>query len=253
MVDPSAMNFADFRRECRERRLRVSRPPAGEPEGAAVLRRLRTLLLVCALSAPGGSLAQGPYLEARAGLVPAQSVTGRGPAPALLSESVAGGDVRATLEYGAPTVVGLESGMRRIGDTPVAVSASLDTFRMELDGATMDDGDDRHVFSVRELADAGIDFDQRVLLVGVNGFYEVEREKRKYYGGVGLGSALVGNADAEFGLFLHAGFRYEIEPLGYLNARITWFRSGAPQHKATGLQLDELQFIMATLALGLDL
>ena len=197
---------------------------------------LGPVLLAVALLASATTPAQGPYVEVRTGLAQVDSM------------SDTDGNARGEIEYGGATVYGIEAGMRSVFDTPFAVSLSFDTFLAEPDSATFDSGS-----SSGEIADVLHDFDQRATLLSVNGFYEHEMEDQKLYAGLGIAGASIGNAGIEFGLALHMGLRYEIKPLGYLNARVTWFRSDGPPHKATGLEFEKFEYIGITLGFGMDL
>lgn len=197
--------------------------------------------------------AQGPYIELRGGLANLSSLSGTGTLNWPETSSPSAG-VRGDIEYGGAAIFGIEAGMRRMFDTPFALSVTLDTFRAELDSASFDsDVTEEQEYSSQALADRNLDFDQRTFLLGANGFYEFDMEKVKLYTGAGFAGAFIGNSDVEFGPMVHAGMRYEIKPLGYLSARASWFRSGGPQHKATGLEFDDFQFTAFTMAFGMDL
>ena len=216
-------------------------------------RRSWPALLAAALLAYADVQAEGPYATLKTGLARVNSLSGTGTLswPPLSSSDR---NVRTEIEYDDTPIYGFEVGMRRVYDTPFAVALSFDTFQAELEGSTFTaSGEVPRQFSSGEIADGNLDFDQRAILLGVSGFFERDMGEQKVYVGAGIAGAFIGNADVAFGPVLHTGLRYEIERLGYVDVRISWFRCDAPPHKATGLQFDKFGYTAITLAVGKDL
>ena len=225
--------------------------------------RLAHWLLACVLTVcASGAAAEGPYAELRWGVVQLDPLTGKGGAGNLswISTAPSGSAVDAEIAHDDPMSFGAEAGLRGIFGTPLAVSLAVDTFRTESQGAQLSlFGEDVPAgitsldLNRDELAARHVDFDSRVSLLSVNGYYEFEKDDLKLFVGLGYGLAFIGNADMAAGPMFHIGARYEIKPLGYVAVRVSRFQCEGPLHQATGLKFDDFKYNSLTLSFGIDL
>ena len=224
---------------------------------------MRTLLATVLFFAACDVHAEGPYAELRWGAIRLEPMVGAAGASPLAS-SLPTNEVKTKLRYDDATAFGIEAGYVGVLGTPFKVSLGLDMFRSKLESAELSwlpgtmggEGSSDPLFlevGRDTVAAQQLSFDQRVLLMSANIFYEMEKANLKGYVGLGYGMAFIGNADAETGPILHVGARYDIKPIGYVGVRLSRFKSGGPAHGATGLQLDDFELTSLTLSIGREL
>lgn len=150
-------------------------------------------------------------------------------------------DASANIDYNKPTYWGFEIGANKPGDLPLRLGFAYTTMKAKFRQATLSgsisDGINTYSGSIpitrADLADLGLDFDNRINIYSVNAYYDFDTKSAlRPYVGFGVGLADIQHAeDNEFVYSLHAGLNYDISKSTYLGARVGWYRISGPTDK----------------------
>lgn len=228
-------------------------------------RRAPQVLGACMLAfAAPPALAGGTYVEGRLGLISLEDMSGSGIIDSTIGFARLTGEVEGLLAYRETYVLGVEVGVEGVFGTSLRISGSFDGFQPDLDNAVLDaelqingvevpDTPDASPLTPDAVSELGLDFNHRTVIAAGNVFYDLDLGALVPYAGAGYGALLVENANQyETGFLLHAGVRYDISPLAYVGARVSWYQGNGPQDD-TGVNFDTFETTYASVTIGVKL
>lgn len=147
-------------------------------------------------------------------------------------------NVQGTVRYDDPTLYGLEVGATEFAGGPFRVGLSFQTGKAQLrslsGSGTISNGtatvDLVTRLNAAQLRGIGVDFDNRVRMVGINAYYDFNKDSAfRPFVGLGFGQADIANAERlEFFRGLYLGVNYEISKNAYLGVRVSNYRIDGP-------------------------
>ena len=205
------------------------------------LRNVAFMTVAAALSVfmlASAATAQQFYAEGQISRTQMQDVDG-GVAGAVGGWS---GAVSTTLEYDPSIEYGIELGARAIGGTRFRVGLGYSQFEAELDKGTGSAAVSYNgtvllsaagSFTGAEAQNAGFNFDNKVKVYSLNGYYDFDGGKGLTpYLGLGMGFARIENAKAkELMVAAHAGVNYDLTESLYIGVRGSVRRIAGPTDK----------------------
>ena len=224
----------------------------------------RTLAGLVALWLGAAAHGGGSYIEGRLGAITLGDLSGTGIIDSTIGFARLEGDVAGQLSYDDTFVLGAEFGVEEVFGTSLRIAVSLDGFQPDLsnanlaadlriNGVDVPDTPDNSPLTADAVTDLGLDFNHRTVIATANAFFDLDLGAIVPYIGGGYGVLLVENANQyETGFVAHAGVRYDITPLNYIGARLTWFRGGGPQDD-TGVNFDTFETQAIAISIGVKL
>lgn len=148
-------------------------------------------------------------------------------------------NAKATFDYRTALALGAEIGMTRVLGTPFRVGLAYATFKAEVNeitgsGTFAYNGTTYNLSATvnrSQLTSSGLDFDNRVHVFTLNGYYDFDTGTRfRPFIGAGAGFADIKNATSKkLALNAALGFQYDMSSNVYLGAKLVGYRVSGPK------------------------